>query len=149
MSDAPQLKLKNQICHRLYIASNGITRLYREPLEALNLTYPQYVVMLALWDQDLWQGKNISLHDLLQVTYIDAGAMTLILKKLQTKGFITIAPDPDDRRRKFIRLSAAGNTLKQQALTIPEKVRCQAAGFSDQEAQDLIRLLDKLNLSLN
>ncbi len=47
-----QLKLKNQLCHRLYMASNSIARAYREPLAALNLTYPQYVVMMALWEQD-------------------------------------------------------------------------------------------------
>ena len=61
-----QLKLKNQLCHRLYMASNSIARAYREPLAALNLTYPQYVVMMALWERD-----KITIAQLIDKTAID------------------------------------------------------------------------------
>ena len=71
-----QLKLENQLCHRLYMASNSIVRAYREPLNELNITYPQYVVMMALWEKD-----KITITELLDKTLIDGGAMTQILKK--------------------------------------------------------------------
>ncbi len=70
-----QLKLKNQLCHRLYMASNSIVRAYREPLRELNLTYPQYIVMMALWEQD-----EITIAELVEKTAIDGGAMTQILR---------------------------------------------------------------------
>ncbi len=72
-----QLKLKNQLCHRLYMASNSIARAYREPLSELNITYPQYVVMMALWEQD-----EVTIAELVAKTAIDGGAMTQILKKM-------------------------------------------------------------------
>ena len=74
-----QLKLKNQLCHRLYMASNSIVRAYRELLSVLNITYPQYVVMMALWEQD-----KITIAQLVEKTAIDGGAMTQILKKIQS-----------------------------------------------------------------
>ncbi|MEC8226255.1 MAG: MarR family transcriptional regulator, partial [Pseudomonadota bacterium] len=64
----PQLKLDNQLCHRLYMASNGIARAYRDSLNQLDLTYPQYVVMMALWEKD-----QISIAELLEKTAIDGG----------------------------------------------------------------------------
>ncbi|MGO3820149.1 MAG: MarR family winged helix-turn-helix transcriptional regulator, partial [Vibrio casei] len=84
----PQLKLDNQICHRLYMASNALTRTYREMLSELDLTYPQYVVMMALWEQD-----NISITKLLEKTAIDGSAMTQILKKMSDKGLLNIIKD--------------------------------------------------------
>ena len=71
-----QLQLKNQLCHRLYMASNSIVRAYREPLSDLNITYPQYVVMMALWEQD-----KVTIAELVKKTAIDGGAMTQILRR--------------------------------------------------------------------
>ena len=79
------LQLKNQLCHRLYMASNNIARAYREPLQALNLTYPQYVVMMALWEKD-----GITIAQLIEQTAIDGGAMTQILKKMADKSLLAI-----------------------------------------------------------
>ena len=73
-----QLKLKNQLCHRLYMASNSIARAYRAPLAEINLTYPQYVVMMALWEED-----KITISDLIERTAIDGSALTQILKNFR------------------------------------------------------------------
>ena len=114
------LQLKNQLCHRLYMASNNIARAYREPLRALNLTYPQYVVMMALWEKD-----NISIAELIERTAIDGGAMTQILKKMADKNLLSIIKDEQDKRKRVIKLSDAGQALKGQAADIPSKVLCQ------------------------
>ncbi|KKM18622.1 hypothetical protein LCGC14_1663810, partial [marine sediment metagenome] len=81
----PQLKLDNQLCHRLYMASNSVVRAYRDALNALELTYPQYVVMMALWEED-----KITIAQLLKKTAIDGGAMTQILKKMTDKQLLVV-----------------------------------------------------------
>ena len=137
------LKLDNQICHRLYMASNGIVRTYREALLALDLTYPQYVVMMALWEKE-----GISIHELLEKTAIDGGAMTQILKKMTDKQLIEIIKDDQDKRKRLIKLQQAGHELQQRAVDIPAQIRCNFPSISEQEAAQLITLLDKLNNDL-
>ncbi|MDP2635211.1 MULTISPECIES: MarR family transcriptional regulator [unclassified Pseudoalteromonas] len=138
-----QLKLDNQICHRLYMASNGIVRAYREALLALDLTYPQYVVMMALWEKD-----NISINTLLEKTAIDGGAMTQILKKMTDKQLLKIVNDDQDKRKRLVKLQQAGHELQHKAAEIPMQVRCKFPSISEQEAAQLITLLDKLNNDL-
>lgn len=136
----PQLKLDNQICHRLYMASNRIIRNYRDPLTLLDLTYPQYVVMMALWEKD-----GITIAELLQKTSIDGGAMTQILKKMTDKSLLSIVKDEDDKRKRVIKLEPHGLQLQDQAADIPEKISCSFSNVTEQEAQQLIILLDKIN----
>jgi len=136
----PELKLDNQICHRLYMASNRIIRDYREPLEALDLTYPQYIVMMALWEED-----EISIAELLEKTSIDGGAMTQILKKMTDKSLLSIVKDENDKRKRIIKLEPHGDELRHQAADIPDKIKCSFAHMTEQEAQQLIELLDKVN----
>ncbi len=135
----PQLKLENQICHRLYKASNGFTRLYRDKLSPLNLTYPQYIVMMALWEQD-----EISINQLLSKTAIDGSAMTQILKKMTDKALLSIVKAEDDKRKRVVKLLPHGKQLQQQAAGIPLQIRCQFPNLSDEEALQLIVLLDKV-----
>ncbi|MCV2884504.1 MarR family transcriptional regulator [Aestuariibacter sp. AA17] len=139
----PQLSLDNQLCHRLYLASNRITRAYRPLLTALDLTYPQYVVMMALWEQD-----HISIASLLTKTGIDPGAMTLILKKVEEKGLIEIQKSETDKRSKFVFLSESGSKLADQAKHIPEQLTCQFDDVDRTAFNQLIALLDTLNTSL-
>lgn len=139
MKDYPQLKLDNQICHRLYMASNGITRRYREVLAELNLTYPQYVVMMALWEKD-----QITIAELLEKTAIDGSAMTQILKKMSEKELLKIVKDEKDGRKRLIKLMPHGQKLQIQAAHIPETIRCQFPSLDDSEAQQLMQLLDKV-----
>ena len=112
-----QLKLKNQLCHRLYMASNSIVRAYREPLNELDITYPQYVVMMALWEQD-----EVTIAELVRQTAIDGGAMTQILKKMTDKWLLEIIKDDQDKRQRFVKLTPKGQSLKLKAVDIPTKI---------------------------
>jgi len=132
-----QLKLKNQICHRLYMASNTITRAYREPLTEINLTYPQYIVMMALWEQD-----QISIASLIEKTAIDGSAMTQILKKMADKNLLLVIKNQKDKRKRLIQLTESGQALKLKAAEVPNKVHCQFDSIDAEKAQQLKQLLD-------
>ena len=140
----PQLKLDNQICHRLYMASNGIARAYRQWLEELELTYPQYVVMMALWEKD-----NISIAELLDKTHIDGGAMTQILKKMSDKHLLSIVKSEQDKRKRVVKLQPKGTELQHQAAMIPDQIRCHFPSIDESEAHTLISLLDKINSDIS
>lgn len=139
----PQLKLDNQLCHRLYMASNSVVRAYRDALNELELTYPQYVVMMALWEED-----KITIAQLLQKTAIDGGAMTQILKKMTDKQLLMVIKDNQDKRKKLVQLQPLGIKVQQQAADIPQQIRCQFPSINEQEVMQLISLLDKLNTDL-
>lgn len=140
----PQLKLDNQICHRLYMASNGLTRTYRDSLADLNLTYPQYVVMMALWEND-----GISITALLEKTAIDGSAMTQILKKMDDKQLLSIVKDEQDKRKRVVKLSSNGQQLQSKAAKIPEHIRCHFPSLNDTEANQLVHLIDKIIKDIN
>lgn len=137
------LKLHNQLCHRLYVVSNAITRAYRPFLKHLNLTYPQFVVMMALWEKD-----DIVIGELQQKTLIDSGALTLILKKLYGKQYIVVSCSQTDKRKKRIILSQQGRALKQQALDFPNRLGCKNMTLHEEEAQQLMQTMDKLKAQL-
>jgi len=132
-----QLKLENQLCHRLYMASNSIARAYREPLSKLNITYPQYVVMMALWEQD-----KITIAELLARTAIDGGAMTQILKKMVDKQLLKIIKDDQDRRKRFVQLTKEGLALKKKAASIPQQIKCNFTSINSAQVEQLMQLLD-------
>jgi DNA-binding MarR family transcriptional regulator len=132
-----QLKLKNQLCHRLYMASNSIVRAYREPLSELNITYPQYVVMMTLWEQD-----DLTIAELVEKTAIDGGAMTQILKKMANKSLLEIIKDDQDKRQRFVQLTQQGQSLKLKAVNIPAKISCKFDNINNAQTQQLMQLLD-------
>ena len=108
------LQLDNQVCFALYSTSLAMTRVYKPLLEALSLTYPQYLVMLVLWEED---GLMISkLGDKL---FLDSGTLTPLLKRMQAAGLITRTRAAEDERRVHITLTAKGRALKTQAAAIP------------------------------
>lgn len=137
MSDS--LKLENQLCHRFYLLSNAFTRAYRPLLDELDITYPQYLVLMALWEADA-----ITIASLTEKTGVDAGAMTLILKKLVHKGFIAIQKDENDKRVRHVHLTKVGRELKASAETIPTQMLCKFNGLDLNEIEQLVQLLDKL-----
>ena len=139
-----QLQLKNQLCHRLYMASNSIARAYREPLTAINLTYPQYVVMMALWEKD-----EITIADLIDKTAIDGSALTQILKKMTEKNLLDVIKDKKDQRKRLIKLTESGQTLKLQAVDIPNQIRCKFNSIDSEQAQQLMSILDLVVKDLN
>jgi DNA-binding MarR family transcriptional regulator len=132
-----QLKLKNQLCHRLYMASNSIVRAYREPLNGLNITYPQYVVMMALWEQD-----KITIAELLGKTAIDGGAMTQILKKMADKCLLEIIKDEQDKRKRLVQLTKQGKALKLEAVNVPSEIGYKFESIDSDQALKLMQLLD-------
>ncbi|MEL0640798.1 MarR family transcriptional regulator [Pseudoalteromonas aliena] len=139
-----QLKLKNQLCHRLYMASNSIARAYREPLNELNLTYPQYVVMMALWEQD-----EITIAELIDKTAIDGGAMTQILKKMSEKSLLAVIKDEHDKRKRLVQLTQHGQSLKLKAADIPKNILCKFDSVDTAQAKQLMQLLDLVVNDLN
>lgn len=141
---AEQLKLSNQICHRLYMANNAITRAYKPHLDELGITYPQYIVMMSLWQQD-----NVEVGMIRNQTKIDAGALTQILKKLEQKQFLQLMPSEHDKRSKIVGLTSQGRSLKELAIDIPAKLQCQFPDVEKEDLQQLQILLDKLNASLS
>lgn len=138
-----QLKLSNQICHRFYKATNAITRAYKPYLNQLDITYPQYLVLMALWEKD-----NTEVSQVQQQTQIDAGALTLILKKLVAKDVIVLLAAEQDKRVKLVKLTDKGRAMESDAADIPNQLRCQFPDFSDAEIRQLVLLLDKLNSNL-
>ena len=139
-----QLKLKNQLCHRLYMASNSIARAYREPLAELNLTYPQYVVMMALWEQD-----EITIAELIDKTAIDGSALTQILKKMTGKSLLNVIKDELDKRKRLVKLTHTGQSLKLKAADIPKTIFCKFDSIDTNQAQQLMQLLDLIVSDLN
>ncbi|HEY2624943.1 MAG TPA: MarR family transcriptional regulator [Dyella sp.] len=108
------LLLDQQLCFALYAASRSITGIYRPLLEALGLTYPQYLVMLVLWEQD-----GLTVRELGQRLQLDSGTLTPLLKRLQSAGLVSRQRRTDDERAVDIRLTPAGRALREQASDIP------------------------------
>lgn len=121
------LALDQQLCFALYSASLAMTKLYKPLLEPLGLTYPQYLAMLALWEQD---DQNVSA--LGQRLHLDSGTLTPLLKRLQLQGLVERSRDSADERRLRVTLTHAGRALKARALAVPQAVACATACDLDQ-----------------
>lgn len=119
MSADDQLKLDNQLCFALYAASNAMTRLYRDRLEPLGLTYPQYLVMLVLWEQDGLAVKEIG-----QRLHLDSGTLTPMLKRMEQAGLLHRARDPADERQVTVALTPAGRALQAEMRQVHADLGC-------------------------
>ena len=131
------LKLENQICHRLYLASNATTRFYRPLLEPLGLSYPQYIVLMALWEKD-----NISLGELTHRTNIDKGFLSTLIQKLENDKVITLEGDEQDKRKKIIKLSKKGWKLREKAHSLPQDILCHYDLPDNFDYKKFMELLD-------
>lgn len=136
------LPLEEQICFALYSASNAMVRLYRPLLQPFDLTYPQYVVLLALWQQD-----NISLGELGAKTLFDSGTLTPLVKKLEQKGWLRRLPSPDDERVKKVVLTDEGKALEQQVAGVTAALRCQIS-LNDERMIQLRSLARQVQLDI-
>jgi DNA-binding MarR family transcriptional regulator len=108
------LLLDNQLCFALYSASLAMTKLYKPLLDELGLTYPQYLVMLVLWEQD-----GLMVSELGERLSLDSGTLTPLLKRIEAAGFVSRIRDVQDERRVHITLTAAGRKLKARAQKLP------------------------------
>jgi DNA-binding MarR family transcriptional regulator len=120
-SSNPAQLLDNQLCFSLYSASLAMTKLYKPLLEALDLTYPQYLVMLVLWERD-----DLSVSALGDRLSLDSGTLTPLLKRMETAGLLVRQRSSEDERRVHVCLSPAGQQLQVQAAHIPGCVVAQS-----------------------
>ncbi|AQT61135.1 MarR family winged helix-turn-helix transcriptional regulator [Cellvibrio sp. PSBB023] len=108
------LQLDKQLCFALYSTSLAMTKLYKPLLEKLGLTYPQYLVMLILWE-----GDGLALKDIAEQLHIDSGALTPVIKRLETQGLLQRQRQADNERTLEIGLTPAGRALREQAQAVP------------------------------
>ena len=142
-----QLRLSNQLCFPLYALSRKVTSHYLPLLEKIGLTYPQYLVMLVLWEDDA-----LSVKELGKKLMLDSGTLSPLLKKLEDRQLLTRKRLKEDERIVIISLTDSGEELKERASSIPEQVKC-SLDLSYQELEQLRSLasgiLDKVsNLEL-
>jgi DNA-binding MarR family transcriptional regulator len=117
----PAQLLDNQLCFALYSASLAMTKLYKPMLDSLGLTYPQYLVMLVLWEAD---GPSVS--SLGERLNLDSGTLTPLLKRMEAAGWLVRQRSSEDERRVHVWLSPTGRQLQAQAAFIPECVVAQS-----------------------
>ncbi|SDH47091.1 MarR family winged helix-turn-helix transcriptional regulator [Pseudomonas panipatensis] len=120
------LLLDNQLCFRLYAASRAIIRGYRPMLEALGLTYPQYLVMLVLWEWQARPPEQPSVKALGERLLLDSGTLTPLLKRLEQLGLVQRQRAQRDEREVHLTLSAAGLALRDQVLPLREELLCRS-----------------------
>lgn len=139
-------KLDEQLCFALYSAGLALTKVYRPILEALDLTYPQYLAMMALWESD-----DITVNALGARLRLDSGTLTPLLKRLEARGLLERRRDPEDERRVRVVLTEAGRALGIQAAGIPVAIG-KAAGMTRadavEERERLVALRDRLEAFL-
>lgn len=133
-----KLCLENQLCFKLYAISRQLTNRYRPVLEALDITYPQYLVMLVLWEE-----KSITVKELGNRLYLDSGTLTPLLKRLEQKKFLQRKRDAGDERSVVITLSAGGKVLQQKAKKVPDTLG-KCVPLEQKEYQGLKKQLDLL-----
>jgi DNA-binding MarR family transcriptional regulator len=137
------LKLSNQLCFPLYALSRKITGHYLPLLDKLGLTYPQYLVMLVLWEENA-----LSVKELGKKLMLDSGTLSPLLKKMEDRQLLTRQRLKEDERVVIISLTDSGNKMKENAASIPEEVKCslQLSYMEMQQMRDLATgMLDKLN----
>lgn len=139
MSRHPQLDLDAQLCFPLYAASRGVTRAYGPLLQEFGLTYPQYLTLLALWDE----GKPMTVGELGGRLRLDSGTLTPVLKRLEQAGFVTRRRDADDERRVLVAVTAAGRDLRDRVSDVPTRL-VGSLGLNATESRQLRLLLGSL-----
>lgn len=132
------LKLENQICFPLYACAKEIIRKYKPYLDDIDLTYTQYITMMVLWDL-----KTVNVKTLGENLYLDSGTLTPVLKKLESKGYITRERSNEDERNLVVTITDEGLALRDKAMCIPEKMG-GCVRLTPEEAKVLYNLLYKI-----
>ncbi|MGU3432254.1 MarR family winged helix-turn-helix transcriptional regulator [Actinomycetes bacterium M1A6_2h] len=134
--------LDQQVCFALYSASRATTAVYRPLLDELGITYPQYLVLLALWEQD-----RSTVGELGQQLALDSGTLSPLLKRLEQAGHLTRRRSTHDERRVEIHVTDTGSALRERARALPECLFA-ASGLTETDMNDLARLLRRMTGSL-
>ena len=132
------LKLENQICFPLYACSKEVVRKYKPYLDAIDLTYTQYITMMVLWEH-----KEITVKEIGEFLYLDSGTLTPVLKTLEKKGLLTRHRSGEDERVLKICITEKGEALKEQAADIALKMSA-CLKLTMEEAKELYSLLYKV-----
>ena len=136
------LKLENQLCFPIYLCSKEIIRQYTPYLNNIDLTYTQYIVMMYLWEK-----KKSNVSDLGNAILLDSSTLTPLLKKLESKGYIKRNRSKEDERNLMIELTKKGESLKDDALSIPKEIG-KCIDITKEEAEILYKLMYKILLNI-
>ena len=142
MTELTVLPIHKQLCFAVYSASHAFTRAYRILLEPLGLTYPQYLVMLVLWQRDGMRVKEIGAQ-----LFLDSGTLTPLLKRLEGLGHVRRIRDTGDERQVTIMLTPAGRDLEKKAAAIPNDLECMMQLNADGQ-EDLIERIARVRTNL-
>ena len=132
------LKLEKQIGFPLYVCSKELVKRYTALLEEIDLTYTQYITMMALWEHEEMNVKELGKY-----LYLDSGTLTPVLKKLEHKGYITRKRDKKDERVLNVATTPVGMQLREKALEVPKKIE-ESMDFTQEDAVKLYEMLQKL-----
>src|SRR6266550_7942897 len=137
------LLLSNQICFAVYSTAHAFNRVYKPLLDRLGLTYPQYLVMLVLWERD-----DVPLKDIGEKLFLDSGTLTPLLKRLEAQGLIKRTRSTEDERHVLIALTPQGQALHDKARAVPQSIlaasACTIAELSAMK-NEIVALRDRLN----
>lgn len=134
-----ELLLENQFCFPLYACAKEVVRQYRKPLEELNLTYTQYLVMMVLWEHG-----GMTEGELGKILYLESGTLAPLLKRLEKRGLIERFRPESNERKLFLKLTPDGEALKQKALAVP----CAMRDCIQMPTEELLLLRELLNKAL-
>jgi MarR family transcriptional regulator, organic hydroperoxide resistance regulator len=143
MSATPDLKLGDFLCFSLYSASHAFTRVYKPLLDRLGLTYPQYLVMVLLWEKD---GQSVG--QIGEQLFLESSTLTPLLKRLEMAGHVRRDRNPADERQVLVRLTDAGRALKDQTADFWNHLS-DAVGMTVQDMVDLRDNIQSLRANLN
>ena len=142
--DTAQLQLDNQLCFKLYAASRAVIRAYKPMLDALGLTYPQYLAMLVLWEWQAQAPEQSTLKALGQRLQLDSGTLTPLLKRLEQMGLVQRRRAAHDEREMHLALSEAGRALQAKVAPLKAQLLCQFDGEELAGLEGLRQRLDRL-----
>tara|TARA_B110000196_G_scaffold67651_2_gene57372 strand:+ start:6145 stop:6615 length:471 start_codon:yes stop_codon:yes gene_type:complete len=148
LSACPALHLENQLCFSLYRLSRMVTQSYTPLLKPLDITYPQYLVLLVLWRNEEDGLTSMSVSQLTKALQLDTGTVTPLLKRMEAKGILGRQRDTDDERVVLVQLTEHGLGLRELAKPIPGKLMCQVEMSSEELLilQSTLRgLIQKIN----
>jgi DNA-binding MarR family transcriptional regulator len=140
------LRLDNQICFAIYSTAHAFNRVYKPLLDRLGLTYPQYLVMLVLWERD-----DVPVKDIGERLFLDSGTLTPLLKRLEAVDLIKRTRSTEDERQVLIALTSKGQALREKARTVPQAILATSAcSITELSAlkNELVALRDRLNAAL-
>jgi DNA-binding MarR family transcriptional regulator len=140
------LRLDNQICFAIYSTAHAFNRVYKPLLDRLGLTYPQYLVMLVLWERD-----DVPVKDIGERLFLDSGTLTPLLKRLETAGLIKRTRSSEDERQVLIALTPQGEALRDKAKAVPQSILAATAcsiGELSAMKNEIVALRDRLNAVL-